>query len=767
MKEPGQIDYFGASRALERALTANRADTAFGTRPRRIVYLFDTNIAVSYLMQEDRRRKAMLTSLLKAEAAELSGELTYQYIFSGKLPGMDETGTALISPPHWNELIRKLRERADNFDHGSRARRITDDERARLRQAKDRPLELVKVAKSIGLDKIIDQIRAATTLKNRIDATIGGLEAPLRPLNRSPLWDKIHDKVQTADKREWEYLITEARSADTRDESENILNDARTLAVIEALYRENVDAIGEEAGLRFLFVTSNSAIRTAYNRRRSELAADGIPDFIRSPLVYHPLLNFSAMNRALSANNAVSEDVHNVFLDVENAIGALFPQDEFADGDTSDERWGRKWNVEDNIMRWSSAAESIAAANLRMFLDKNVREPTIQEIAQFFENDDLFIAVGKTVRGTIGAIERDHARHMATASFEHLVEKLRQPGGIGQERRAPLSFPSGLDVFQVLRQWAPEALRHIHTLDGLLDQVKRDQRVSDAIALALRKHWDDPSVQLLAAVIYMIVGAWDSAVSCADLCIKTASLRDSHADLAREARYCKAICLRMTLGSPREIQQAREALNENLAALRRDPLIYLRDMVERSTLMLSACIVQAIEAFSGVMKRRVRPSKPLIEPDQTKAVFDTALRDLDLALENLATDFIGTDGDPALVAAIIGQAAVNRIGAELFRRYFGEDISARHEDLERIFAKMEDLLSDLPLYKLPLMGRIYRGVARVELGLDEDPRAIIDSLDRRSEVTKLTYGDELEYDYLRTRMASSAGMSAGMNACAG
>jgi hypothetical protein len=71
------------------------------------------------------------------------------------------------------------------------------------------------------------------------------------------------------------------------------------------------------------------------------------------------------------------------------------------------------------------------------------------------------------------------------------------------------------------------------------------------------------------------------------------------------------------------------------------------------------------------------------------------------------------------------------------------------------------------LYKLPLMGRIYRGVARVELGLDEDPRAIIDSLDRRSEVTKLTYGDELEYDYLRTRMASSAGMSAGMNACAG
>ena len=756
--------YFRASNELRLALRRNREDNAFGVRPRRIVYFFDTNIALSHLLDRHLESSSPLGSLMDAEASIVSNRLSYQYMFSGKLPGMLDADTPIISQPHWNELLPRVRERAADIQHRlGQIEMLTGDERERLRALRDRPLELVTAANEIGLDRIIDQIKAATSFRKRVQSVIGGQNPRLVPLDRSPLWESVQDKVLAADVRDWTYLITQARRPEDRDASENIEADARTLASIEALYRENVDAIGPTAQLRFVFVTSNSAISQAYRARRDDLAASGVPDFIRNPLVYHPLLNFAAMHRALSADAAANEDVMRVFLDVQSAVGALFPRDA-DESDSADVRWRRKWNLEDNIKRWSSAAESIAAANIAMFVDDTAGEPTAQEIASYFESDDLFFAVSREVHRTIADIEEDHARHMAEASLDRLTRLLHGHERRHRERRAPMSFPATLDVLQGVRPRGGAA-SSIQTLDDLLAHLSHGNgadggpSVADAVAEALRDRWNEPANQLLAAAIHMIVGAWESAISCADACVQTARRRDAHAPLAREARYCKAVSYRMLLRTQREIQLAREALNENLSARRRDPLLFLRDSVERSTLTLSACIVHAIEKSGIVPERRGRQLTPLVRDDDLQVLFDDEVAELDLALQDLSDQFLGSRTDPRMVSAVAGQAAVNRLGAELFRHFGVGQVSARPASLRGVFGRMVSILEDAPDYVMPLMGRVYLAVAEVELELGTSPARVIDEIDRRTAVTKLAHGDEHEYAFLRVKMAARASVA--------
>lgn len=762
MRQAGSDAYMRASRELRSALRYNRDDALFGTRPRRIVYFFDTNIALNYLIQRYSRGASSLSRLMDAKANAISNRLSYQYLFSGKLPGMLDGDVAVISQPHWNELVSKIRDGAAIMERDLRGlKRLTETEREHLRSVRHNPQDLLDAANKIGLNRIIDQIKAATSFRKRVEVTIGGGAPRLRPLDQSPHWRAIQNKILADDVREWSHLITEARRPRNRGETENIEADAKTLAVIEALYRENVASIGPSAQVRFVFVTSNSAIGNAYRERRAELAAAGIPDFIRSPLVYHPLLNFSAMHRTISADGGAGEAVRRVFLDVENAVGALFPQEVVVGGKMADVRWRRRWDLEDNISRWSSAAEQIATANVGMFADEAADVSTAQEIASYFDSDDLFIAVSKQVHRTIADIERDHARHMAAASFDLLIELLREPWALHRERRAPMCFPSSLDVLQGvdLRSVAGGS---IQTLQGLLIQLSASDgsvgtpSVAQSISKALSDRWEEPANQLLATAIYMMMEAWESAVSCADMCVQTARRRATHPIIAREARYCKAVSLRMLLRSQGEIQMARDALNENLSARDRDPLTSLRDRVERSTLMLSACIVHAIEKSGTGREQRGRRLAPLVRDDQLEIQFDNEVLELDLALADLSDNFLGSGGDRQLIDSVIGQAAINRLGAELFRKYNIGDISSCKSELSVVYAKIKSHLDEVPSYELPTMGRVYIGVAEVELGLCPDPRVVIGEIDKSSAVTGLAHGDEHEYAFFRIRMAARA-----------
>lgn len=768
MTGPSSSQYFRAARALRTALASNRDDTDFATIPRRIIYLIDTNVAVSYLSdlieREDRTPRmdrSPVGSLMRPEAADLSDALTYRYIFSGRLPGMQDGEQAFITQPHWDELITNLRGAADR--HIKAIRRLSDDERTRLRGVKDNPKALLETASEIGLDRIIDQIRAAASYRKRLQATLARPNARLATLDHSEFWSGVSDKVSVDDVREWHTLLTRAGVEKRRVGERNIMHDARTLAIIEALYRENPRSIGERAQLRFVFVTADSTIRDAFRLRRRELAAQGIPDFVRTPLVYHPLLNFSAMHRTMSTTSQVKEPVRQVFLDVAQAIEALFPQvdgkAEFAAHDSHDNHF----RFRDNIDRWSSAAEKIATANVRLFTGDTNLEPSVEEIASYFESEDLFVAVGKDVHATINDIEQDHARQMVAQSFERLVEALRQPNGLGLERRAPIAFPAGFDLLQRVHAVTRVDIGATTTLDHLLEQVAKHSKHGDTspivtnISEALNRDWKDPSIQLLAATIYMLAGVWDSAISCADRCMHTALAGGARTPLLREARYCKAVSLRMLLRSGREIEIARQALNENLAVRRGEPLILLRDTVERATLMLSACIVDTIDKLSEPIDSRPRRFGSLLPEEQLKAIFDAEVAELDLAIEELSSDFLGVSSDVALFSSVMGQAAINRLGAELYRGYFGDQISGMAPQLKEQHKRTMAILGELAdSYRMPLMGSIYTGAVNVELDLGQNPQAVIAYLDARQPYIRIAQGDILEYDFLRARMAAKA-----------
>ena len=91
------------------------------------------------------------------------------------------------------------------------------------------------------------------------------------------------------------------------------------------------------------------------------------------------------MHRASTSFDKVGGEIRRVFLDVENAVEALFPLDDQIGGsETSDLRWARHWNLRDNIDRWSNAAERIAIANVSMFGKEADLEPSDEEIARYF-----------------------------------------------------------------------------------------------------------------------------------------------------------------------------------------------------------------------------------------------------------------------------------------------------------------------------------------------------------------------------------------------
>ncbi|MCF4129695.1 hypothetical protein [Methylobacterium sp. SyP6R] len=123
--------------------------------------------------------------------------------------------------------------------------------------------------------------------------------------------------------------------------------------------------------------------------------------------------------------------------------------------------------------------------------------------------------------------------------------------------------------------------------------------------------------------------------------------------------------------------------NGSVPARDRDPLTSLRDRVERSTLMLSACIVHAIEKSGTGREQRGRRLAPLVRDDQPEIQFDNEVMELDLALADLEDNFLGSGGDRQLICSTIGQAAVNRLGSELFRKYNIGDISNCKSEIEK------------------------------------------------------------------------------------
>lgn len=771
VKAPTLGNYFLLANRLREAIRKNRRDTEFADDRRTIVYLTDTNMAEFYLRGEARplQKSMHLTRLMTPSAAATSQDLTLKFILSGKLPGQKEP--LLMSPSHWNEIVDRLRTiksdvqtRLAEAGNGDATNPILSALQAlpELKRLAGSPGELISKAEEIGLSKLLAAVRHASEVQVRMDLAFRGREATppkLRGIERTDWWSSLANLTRTDDFRQWrELLVRHKLKSSDGDRSRNIDADAQTLAGIEALYREKPESIGDGARIKFLFITADRAIIRAASERERHLNAQGIENFVRDPLVYIPLINFSALYKSASGPelDEAFNEAKEVFVRVEEALTALFPFDHYSDRRT--ERRRDRWNLKKNIKHWSAAAETIALVNAKLFTE-GTEEDVANKIAEIFSSDDIVLAAGDTINSKIAEIKEDHTLNMSMVALDHLVALLEQRAGAAPEEiRAPTKVWD-VDLYAGVRQRIGRSFRSNSTF-AFLNEISVEQNpdrvaaIVEALAETVRENWEDPVGQLLASTIYLEVRAWESAASCANRCHELAGSGPKGAILRREAAYCRALSLRMTLRSEQEVQDANTLLSENIANGFGAEVIQLRDAVERWTLLISACVDQTIHElrkakFGDTGATELLKSKVAI-------VFDQEVRNLDNGIQRLLNDWLGTEKYPLwLVSEITRQAAGNRLGAELLRYYLEGRISDEPPRLGDVLAETEKTYELLGV-KRPLPHPVPRGylaAAEFEVG-KRGRQEVLAELSEICASPVLTDADKAEFKFIRSMVAS-------------
>ena len=727
--------YVNASRYLRGAIEQNRSDTEFAGRGGEIIYLFDTNIVESFL----RANYAIVGSpfrageLFKPKAAEVSGRLTLKYLFSGELPG--QKGPAYLSTPHWNEVLG----RADRVAAEARAEfrkldpaAINSLARAYpvLHSIRGSPTELLVAAESLKVGEAFLALAKNASTNIRLQDTFIGrgpgqrLMPYVMDVERcEEFWTFAKDAVRRSDFRYWQALLNQARRKitagrkHTRDNilSNNIEHDAITIAAIQAMYRENPTSGGSHPSLRFILVSADRSLELAMMHGEGQLAAEGIPNFLRHPRVYMPLLNFSSMNKELISSNPDHEAVRKVFFAVERTIKALLP---FDYSSRTASRVQSDWDLQPNIERWSLAAEQLMLVNSRYVLNDLVDvDAVIEQVANILQKPDVLAAAADTMLVTLRSIRTEHTEQLAGLALDRLVSAHRRirarQGIVGQ--RAPLK-PLDVDLLQVLRPILSTGVRSdLATLDDLLNRIITDEGRADGLlsqvisqlSAALRSQSGPPDLRtvsqtgnsfaaaarLFASAIYFSLGAWDSARLCAELCSESLHLKERFGPWAREANYFRALALRMTLRSADELSAAAELLSENIRRADRTSLAYSRDLVEHATLFMTATVLQAIE--------NVTPNQNfssdgewthLLDAPRIPLRFDEAIRDLERACQFVE----GFEGSQTYAASRVRiQANINLLGGAIFGHLLRTGITEEHYGPDEIGRAVKVLRADL------------------------------------------------------------------------
>lgn len=126
-----------------------------------------------------------------------------------------------------------------------------------------------------------------------------GKEGILKPLDTIKR-GQAAGNVSYFDVKNWLDVLPKTKGKRSPADSQNrILADAITLATICNLYRDDKSALGHNRSTKYIFVTSDRSIANAVKKRLAILKSNGIPDFIRPPLDFMPLINLQAMNNSL------------------------------------------------------------------------------------------------------------------------------------------------------------------------------------------------------------------------------------------------------------------------------------------------------------------------------------------------------------------------------------------------------------------------------------------------------------------------------------
>jgi len=806
MSEVRSRHYIEASRRLLEYASINRSDTEFADSGE-IVYIFDTSVLEAYWRRDptDVGGRYGVEALLTYDAARYSGWLALKFLMEQQLPGL-RRATAYVSPAHWNEAldrVGRLETQVRRDMKGDPTTQDTIDESLReLLSLKDYPDKLIQEAKRRKLDDVFTAIMTAVSSAERIKGIFisGRASAPsVRVLTFSAHYLGVGDQpMRHADFTRWLGRISHHRAmieadrqrstADgernprrpsaTQSATRNNENDALTLATIQAMYRANMQAevLGEmKAGratdsspdprprVRFVFVTPDAALHAAFQDLAPRLTAEGIPLFIRHPHVYTPLLNHANMSRDLQIADRKGP-LSSVFKGVEDALDALFP---FANNATTAAR-ASQLDLSRNIKGWSDSVEILCLSNSHYVLsDLGGEYVGAEVIAELLSSADVREAAARFVHRDIEQIRDHHMQQMSAVALESVsavLARAQATGGRGQRHRAPVKLVE-VNIPEALRLHVDRHnLGQIAWLEDLLLSFRtqdRPEAMRDIIG-RMTAAWNEPhqhaAAHLLAACIYFSVDAWDPARACAELCrerIERGPARERRGKWLREARYCEALALRMQMRSQSDVSHARKLLTDNLAdhSVR---LAYLRDKVERATLLLTATIVQTIEDdFQQVTSDP--PFIDLMERDKLSTAFEDSVADLVDVLKEIENfEVPNSDGTATRIRL---QAEINHLGALIFHVLLGPRLTTDSVDrggISRALVALQQTLA-ISTIKPSKTAEVYMavGVSLVTSEPADAGNALALLSSPAMGEADLSRADRVEIDFLSRRLAPS------------
>ncbi len=689
----------------------------------RVVYLFDSNICLSFLRPSEHVfMEASGVSRLFSRRHQLAVErMTVRYLLEGMLPGQDAE-PVFLAPAHWNELIRKATgyiTRNENYARKLLNVEITEEKISRMRKAGGDPESLVKVAKELNIALALQELSDALDLARRVEILLGKEDEFGRvrgfgnatSLGIHAAWNEAREVVSWRTEGEWRRCIADVKRESERaringmppQEREverdrlrrSIISDAESLALIETLFLVDPQAGGESPRRKYIFVTSDTGLLEASRRQRSRLAGNGVPEFVHSPALFLPFADYQHFHTTISAIEGSTKTSQETSRKIMEALSSL----NFQSFDTN------KRQLPNLRRNWNNAADLLTLIGNERFVQdfsgKDAAEK-VQQTFNFLSYDRIGAEVEKKLQSNMGNVTRRHDRLSVKIAIRSLPKKLAPPKVGTSAPRAPIHFLN-LDVLKPLREVGLTKSENWHDfISELRDDSHRASELSQRAAEKVLEIWSSkqgqlpaPSDLLLTAALLTSARSWPEALKCANWAAHTARSRkrsdrlvgaaDRRSKSARydpiefEARYLSALNLRMSLKSPQQHRTAKDNLSENIQARTgalfqsvSDRLARYRDVIEKATLDLTAAVIQCFEEASIDDDIDQLHAERYFDAEVLANTYQSAIDNLEDAADDLENDFVVLDsptGEAALALNLALRARSNILAAEINRHF--------------------------------------------------------------------------------------------------
>lgn len=664
--------YLNAITSLRDSVERNRKDANFAAgKDNEIVYIIDANVFIFHADILDKNPLTRNFSYIVDNPAgnsisEALERLTADFLFSGRLPGQ-KSRQSFITLPHFEEVLRKSEKIARRFERGfDRWTTISlqeDAESVRKSMSTILGLEAEAQEKLELLAEVVPKawianLNASGHFTDAIEKAFLAEPGGLAPLDRRD-WGQEAARVRTNGVAAWRKVLPKPSA--TRFEAA-LQDDAETLETIVNLYRASRPAPGEQRKTLYVLITADSSLAAAVERRAAELSREDIPNFIRSPQDYLPILNLTSMTEAMDSaklDAKTRREFKNVFDELSTAL-------DLAVAAAADWTYGPGTFTSVQLKRaWVEFSKYITVLSLRHYHEGV--DLVFKELAKFVGSSAGTKSATKSAERSVIDV-RDRHLDIVVESALAALSSPGEPSAPAPPRRANILI--GSEAFGGALLGSEPDIAH------LLDRAVERGALPPDTMKALRENPSRPEAQLLAACLFVAAERWETATQFASRAHNLLLITRRTADF-NEACYLLALCLRFSMRTAYDFDHAHRLLEGNIrrrTEQRRrsvDFLRSIRDEMELGSLLLTAAVTQEIarnipSAMSGE-RSKITLFPRHVANTQMRAGVDRIRRARENLFDNQGVYPSGSR-DEQLAESLAWISLANLVGAFIFER---------------------------------------------------------------------------------------------------